>query len=137
MLQNILYKLVTFLVQMHNRLLSLNDQYELYFSDKQLHFWVIGILGMLLLFVIHPLFTLLAKKDHVLVVSWIYVFTVILVLTFAIEIGQGWYGVGIMEFDDIVSGVFGFFLLFAIFAVLRFLVLAIVRAVRGDKGKHE
>ena len=105
MLDTILYHIVDFLARAHSRLLTLNDHYELFFSDKQLHFWVIGVIGMLLIFAIHPLFTLLAKTDHVMVISWIYVFTMILVLTFAIEIGQGWSGQGTMDFDDIVFGV--------------------------------
>ena len=131
MLDTILYHIVDFLARAHSRLLTLNDHYELFFSDKQLHFWVIGVIGMLLIFAIHPLFTLLAKTDHVMVISWIYVFTMILVLTFAIEIGQGWSGQGTMYFDDIVFGVCGFILLFGIFAVIRWVILGIFRTLFG------
>ena len=83
-----LYAIVEALAKIHDKLLSLNDAYEYNFSDKQLHFLVIGIIGMALIFLVHPIFTMLAKKNHVMVISWIYVFTVIIVLTFAIEIGQ-------------------------------------------------
>ena len=130
MLEILLYRIIHFLAQAHSRLLTLNDHYELYFSDKQLHFWVIGIIGMLAIFVIHPLFTLLAETDHILVISWIYVFTLILVLTFAIEIGQGWSGVGTMDFDDIVFGIGGFMMLFLIFAAVRWMIRGIFRILR-------
>ena len=130
MLEILLYRIIHFLAQAHRRLLTLNDHYELYFSDKQLHFWVIGIIGMLAIFVIHPLFTLLAETDHILVISWIYVFTLILVLTFAIEIGQGWSGVGTMDFDDIVFGIGGFMMLFLIFAAVRWMIRGIFRILR-------
>ena len=129
---DLLYYIVGLVAQAHQHILGLNDQYELYFSDKQLHFWVIGILGMVMILAIHPLFTLLAKTDHILVISWLYVFTVILVLAFAIEIGQGITHTGAMEFDDIVSGIFGFFLLFAIFAVIRGIIRGILGLFKRD-----
>ena len=116
----------------HEKILSLNDSYELYFSDKQLHFWVIGLLGMALIFVLHPLFTWLARTDHVLVISWLYVFTVILVVTFAIEIGQRVSGQGTMEFADIAYGVVGFMLLFLVFAVIRGVIKMLINAFRRD-----
>lgn len=50
-------------------------------------------------------------------VAWIYVFTLIIVITFAIEIGQKVTNTGNMEFADIVFGVVGFIVMFFIFAV--------------------
>ena len=125
-MKTFLYAIVEALAKIHDKLLSLNDAYEYNFSDKQLHFLVIGIIGMALIFLVHPIFTMLAKKDHVMVISWIYVFTVIIVLTFAIEIGQQVTNTGTMDFEDIVFGVVGFFYLFAIFAVIRFLVKFVI-----------
>jgi glycopeptide antibiotics resistance protein len=49
----------------------------------------------------------------------------VIVITFAIEIGQGITGTGIVEFEDIMFGVVGFFAAFAIFAIIRAIVLAI------------
>lgn len=127
-----LYKVMEWFAIAHEKILSLNDSYELYFSDKQLHFWVIGLLGMALIFVLHPLFTWLARTDHVLVISWLYVFTVILVVTFAIEIGQRVSGQGTMEFADIAYGVVGFMLLFLVFAVIRGVIKMLINAFRRD-----
>ena len=95
-----------------------------------MHFLVIGILGMLLIFLIHPLFRHLSKTNHVMIISWIYVFTLILVITFSIEIGQRLTGTGDMEFADIVSGIGGFICLFAVFALIRGAVIGVLRLIR-------
>ena len=80
--------MIEYVAKIHNYIMGLNDKYEYDFSDKQLHFLVIGAIGMLLIFIVYPLFKWLARTGHVMVIAWIYVFTVILVITFAIEIGQ-------------------------------------------------
>ena len=130
-----LYSLMDIVAQIHNKILSLNDAYEYNFSDKQLHFLVIGLVGMLMLFVVHPIFLHLAKKKHVMVISWIYVFTLIIVLTFAIEIGQRLSHSGNMEFADIVFGVVGFLTMFAVFALFRGICMLIAGAIRKGKDK--
>lgn len=115
----ILYLVIEYITKIHSYIMKLNDAYEYNFTDKELHFLVIGVVGMLLVFVIHPLFLLLAKHKHVMVITWIYVFTLILMFTFAIEIGQKITQTGVMEFEDILFGISGFFVMFAIFAVVR------------------
>ena len=123
-MERMLEGMVIFVAKIHNYILSLNDAYEKNFTDKQLHFLVIGILGMLILMVIYPLFKLLSE-NHILVIAFIYVFTVIVVITFAIEIGQ--------KISD--SGTAGFLLMFVIFAVIRQIFLAIINLFRKI-GKH-
>ena len=124
-MERMLEGMVIFVAKIHNYILSLNDAYEKNFTDKQLHFLVIGILGMLILMVIYPLFKLLSE-NHILVIAFIYVFTVIVVITFAIEIGQKISDSGTMDFADIVFGIAGFLLMFVIFAVIRQIFLAII-----------
>ena len=114
-------------------ILRINDNYEYSLSDKELHFLVIGIIGMAMIFVIYPLFKWLAKKNHVMVIAWIYVFTMILVLTFAIEIGQKVTNTGVMEFADIVFGIVGFVLMFMVFALIR----EIYHLIKGWIKKRE
>ena len=114
-MKEFLYTVVEYIAKIHNRVMGLNDRYEYHFSDKQLHFLVIGVIGMLLIFVFYPLFKWLARTGHVMVIAWIYVFTLIIVITFAIEIGQGITNTGNMDFADIVFGVVGFFVMFLIF----------------------
>ena len=112
----------------------MNDAYEKNFTDKQLHFLVIGIIGMLILVIIYPLFKILSE-NHILAIAFIYVFTVIVVITFAIEIGQKLSGTGTMDFADIVFGLAGVLLMFAIFAVIREISLAFFNLLRM-LGRH-
>lgn len=119
-----LYFLVNGIARIHDKILQLNDSSALFLSDKQLHFAIMGLIGMGLLLVIYPLFIVLSKK-HVLAIAWIYVFTVMVVLSFAIEIGQGITNTGNVDLDDVISGLAGFMVLFIIFAVLRMIFLGI------------
>ena len=128
-----LYSILDFINDMHSYILTWNDSYEANFSDKQLHFIVIGVLGMLMIFIVQPLFSLLAKHGHVLVISWIYVFTLILLLTFAIEIEQKITGRGVMDFEDIVSGIWGFMLMFIIYALIRGIIIGIYHLIKGRR----
>ena len=118
-MSEVLYWVMGIIAKIHNYIMHLNDKFEYNFSDKDMHFLVIGLLGMLMIFVVYPLFKWLAQKKHIMVIAWIYVFTLILVITFAIEIGQKISNTGNMEFADIVLGIMGFIVMFAIFAVFR------------------
>ena len=115
-MKELLYGIVELLAKIHSYLLRFNDAYEYNFSDKELHFLVIGILGMMFIFVVYPVFKWLAKHDHV--------------ITFAIEIGQKVTNTGNMEFADIVFGVVGFIVMFFIFAVIREIYKGIVSLIR-------
>jgi len=124
-MESLLYFIVSVISAIHNYIMSLNDSVEYSFTDKELHFIVIGALGILLIFLIHPLFRMLANGDHILTISFIYVFTLIIVITFAIEIGQWATGTGAMEFADITAGVLGFLAVFCVFAIIR----AVIRLI--------
>ncbi len=106
------------------------------FSDKELHFIVIGLLGMAFVFIVYPVFKWLAKHNHVMVIAWIYVFTLILVITFAIEIGQKVTNTGAMEFADIVFGVVGFIVMFFIFSIVREIYHLICRLIKYLQNKN-
>ena len=109
--------LVVLIAKLHTKILTLNDTFGWALSDKWLHFIVIGLLGLGMIFVLQPLFKWLATHDGTLLITFIYVFTVILVITFAIEIGQWYSGTGDMDFYDIASGVAGFFVFFGVYLV--------------------
>ena len=136
MLKELLYQAVDWVAMAHDKIAKWNDHFEGTLSDKQLHFLVIGVLGLLLIFLIHPLFRHLAKTNHVMIISWIYVFTLILVITFAVEIGQRLSGTGDMEFADIVFGIGGFIVMFAVFAVIRAIVIGIARLIRHRRAAN-
>lgn len=130
MVKEALYAGVGVISEIHNIIMQLNNAYEANLSDKDLHFLVIGILGMGMIFVLHPLFLWLAKKNHVMVITWLYVFTVIVGLSFAIEIGQKITNTGKMEFADIMYGLVGFLSMFLVFSLLRMLCRLICRLIR-------
>ena len=130
---DIIYKFTTWASRLHDSILGINDAGGWYFDDKQLHFLVFGAIGMLLIFVLYPIFKFLASRNHTMVITWLYVFTVIMVLAFAVEIGQWYTGTGRMESSDIAYGVAGFLVMFLIYAVLRGLYHGIRRMVHKDK----
>ena len=118
-MKTFLYAIVEWIAKFHHYFMRLNDKFEYQFSDKELHFLVIGALGMGFIFVVYPIFKWLAKREHIMTIAWIYVFTLVIVITFAIEIGQKATGTGVMEFADIMFGVVGFLAMFLVFAVIR------------------
>ena len=125
-MKELLYWIVEWIAKIHSHILRLNDAYEYNFTDKELHFLVIGMMGMGFIFVVYPVFKWLA-------IAWIYVLTLIIVITFAIEIGQKVTGTGNMEFADIVMGVFGFIVMFLVFSVVRGIYKLIRNLIRGDR----
>lgn len=137
-----LYWCVGQIAKIHSYIMQLNNAYEIAFSDKELHFLVIGLLGMAMIFVVYPLFKYLAKQGHEMVIAWIYVFTVIIVITFAIEIGQKITKTGNMEFADIAYGIVGFLVMFLGFCALRSVYHLIRKLVQylmthsSRKGKY-
>ena len=120
-----IYLVVTYIAHVHDWVLTLNDGFPASLSDKQLHFLIIGVFGMLLFAMIHPLFKLLIRRDLAVVISWLYVFTLVLSATFAIEIGQYLTHTGKMELSDIVSGLRGFLVMFGVYLLIRLAVKSI------------
>ena len=118
-MRELLYLIVEIIAVIHNKIMSLNDAWEYSFTDKELHFLIIGIIGMLMVFMVYPVFKWLANHNAIMTMTWIYVFTLVIVLTFAIEIGQKVSQTGGMEFADIMFGLVGFIVMFSVFAVIR------------------
>lgn len=118
--------------QIHESLMHLNDNFELYFGDKDMHFIVMAVLGMILFFMVHFVFKRLAKWS-ITAISFIYVFTVMTVLGLAIEIGQKITGTGDMDFRDVVAGLYGVLAFFAVYTVYRLIVLLVRQLMRGRK----
>ncbi len=129
-MRTLLYLVMDMIAKVHSKMMTLNDAFEYNFTDKELHFLVIGALGMVMIWVVYPLFKWLAKNNHVMVISWIYVFTLIIVITFAIEIGQKVSNTGAMEFADIMFGLVGFLVMFAIFCFGRGVYHLVQRLLR-------
>ena len=132
MFEAILYEGTMIVAQIHESLMHLNDNFELYFGDKDMHFIVMAVLGMILFFMVHFVFKRLAKWS-IMAISFIYVFTVMTVLGLAIEIGQKITGTGDMDFRDVVAGLYGVLAFFAVYTVYRLIVLLVRHLMRGRK----
>ncbi|MBE5800474.1 MAG: hypothetical protein E7321_11090 [Clostridiales bacterium] len=114
----LLRELTLIMAQVHDSLMRLNDGFELSLGDKDLHFIIMAALAMVLFFAVHAVFTRLARWS-ITAVSFIYVFTVMTVLGFAIEIGQRISGTGRMDFGDVVAGLYGVLAFFAAYTIYR------------------
>lgn len=132
MFESILYEGTMIVAQIHESMMHLNDNFELYFGDKDMHFIVMAVLGMILFFMVHFVFKRLAKWS-ITAISFIYVFTVMTVLGLAIEIGQKITGTGDMDFRDVVAGLYGVLAFFAVYTVYRLIVLLVRHLMRGRK----
>ena len=122
MFEMLLRELTLIMAQIHESMMRLNDGFELSLGDKDLHFIIMALLAMALFFVVHAVFARLAKWS-ITAVSFIYVFTVMTVLGFAIEIGQRISGTGEMDFADVVAGLYGVLAFFAVYTLYRLIVL--------------
>lgn len=132
MFESILYEGTMIIAQIHESLMHLNDDFELYLGDKEMHFIVMAVLGMMLFFMVHFVFKRLAKWS-ITAVSFIYVFTVMTVIGFAIEIGQKITGTGDMDFRDVVAGLYGVLGFFAVYTVYRLVVMLVQYLMRRRK----
>ena len=112
---------VSLVAKIHNYIMNLNNAYEMNLSDKDLHFIVLGLLGLGMIFVVYPLFKYLAKQNKIMTIAWIYVTTLMVVIAFAIEIGQKVTNTGNMEFADIMYGLLGYMFMFIVFVSIRWL----------------
>lgn len=87
-------------------------------TDKDLHFIIIGIIGLVIFILTDYLFKKLAKYNITLI-SVIYTFTVLIVIVFSIEIEQKITRRGSMEFADIVFGLWGSIVLVVAYILFR------------------
>ena len=137
MFRTFLAHVVRFVTYMHTKILGLNDSYEFYLSDKELHFFVVAIVGVLLIVVLYPLFRFLVKRNKTLYIVWIYVFTFLFAFTLLIEIGQRLTGTGMMDYMDTVAGLVGFMLAsFGVF-IIRWIYMFIKWVIRKFRGNNE
>ena len=127
---------VSQVARIHNYIANLNNAYEMNFSDKDLHFLVFGLLGLGMVFVVYPLFKYLAKQNKIMTIAWIYVSTLMVVITFAIEIGQKITNTGDMDFADVVYGLAGYMAMFVAFVIIRWVYRRIRCLIRKTRRQQ-
>ena len=128
-LKEYLYQIVAWIARAHDSMWAYNRSFSSPFTDKELHFIVIGTFGLLLFVLAFLLFGLLTRLNRFGLMAWLFSLSTVLFVTFAIEVGQYLTHTGNMELEDIVYGIVGFFiasvgaaLLYALFCLLRALV---------------
>jgi hypothetical protein len=104
-------------------------------TDKELHFWVIGILGIIGLIFVDILFHALAKWS-ITAISFLFTFAMVLVFVFAVEIQQKITGSGNMEFGDAVVSILGFFLFCSFYVVILLVVRGIRKYIKRKEDKN-
>ncbi|UOR11616.1 hypothetical protein [Halobacillus amylolyticus] len=109
----------------HDLFLNLSESLGWNLSDKELHFWIIGLLGIIGLIFVDIVFHALAKWS-VTAISFFFTLSMVLVFVLAVEIQQKITGRGAMEFNDAAVSVLGFLA----FCTVYFIVKMIVKWVR-------
>lgn len=115
--------------EFHDILTSFFNGFGMQFNDKQLHFIIIGVMGMVIFLVVNNLFKVISKYS-ISAVSFIYTVTVLVVIVFGIEIEQKITSRGNMEFADIVAGLWGFAAFFVAYLIIYGLILLIKRCIK-------
>ncbi|KUP04022.1 membrane protein [Bacillus coahuilensis p1.1.43] len=125
--------------ELHDFFIYFTNSLGLELNDKQLHLWIMGIIGIIFFFGVQIVFKWLSNWS-ITAISFIYTFTVMVVIVFAIEIQQKITNRGNMEFADAVIGLWGFLLFFIAFLIIKGLMVLgiwIVKKVRVRyEGKH-
>lgn len=122
--------IVEFVNSLHDIIMLMSMEFGMDLSDKELHFWVIGVIGILNFGFTHSAFKLISKWSITLI-SFIYTLTVLVVIVFAIEIQQRITGRGNMEFADIKIGLYGFLFFFGIYLVFKLFIKLIKAKVKN------
>lgn len=130
-------QLITEIVNIiHDTLMNITDSMGYSITDKDLHFWVIGIIGIFL-FIFTQIFFKFLSKWSIIAISFVYTFTVLIVIVFAIEIQQKVTGRGNMEFADVVAGIYGFIVLFLLYLFLGVGYKVIIKVNKPNKKKSK
>jgi len=120
-MEQVLKVIASILNNVHDSIVYISKYLGFKPTDQELHFWVIGIIGIIIFFVAEVTFKRLAKWS-ISVISFIFTSTVLMVFVFGLEIEQKITGRGNMEFSDITSGLWGFGAIFGIYLITRVIV---------------
>ena len=125
-MKEIIQMLVDIVNNLHDFIqIFVNHTLNLGWTDKDLHFWIMGIIGIIIFLVVLVLSKIIAKmRFGITILSFLYTFTCMIVLVFAIEIQQALTNRGNMEFQDAIIGLLGFIAFFLIFAAISGAFLA-------------
>ncbi len=129
---------IKFIVEVVNAIhdlliLILNDVLGLQMTDKDMHFWIMGVIGIVAFACVYVITKWLSQLPFgIHLIAFFYTLTFMFVLVFAIEIQQAITNRGNMEFIDAVIGLWGFmaiFFVYVIITVIFYLIKFIYRKI--------
>lgn len=128
-----LLKITTSIINfLHDFIVDASRSLSLDLTDKDLHFWLMGLIGIAIFLITDVVFQRIAKWN-ISFISFIYTFTVLIVIVFGLEIEQKITGRGNMEFDDIIAGLWGFLAIFIIYLGLRIVIYLLNNLIGRNK----
>ncbi|TMU85148.1 hypothetical protein FGG79_14790 [Bacillus sp. BHET2] len=121
---------ITFIVEiinnLHDMFIVLAGDLGFTLTDKDLHFWIMGIIGMSVFFLVYVVSKILSKFTFgITALAFFYTLTFMFVLVFAIEIQQSITNRGQMEFIDAIIGLWGYIVFFLIYIGIAAFVLLV------------
>lgn len=120
--------LVSLVNEVHDQLVM---RFGIQMTDKALHFWVIGLIGLVLFLLVYLVFKWMNQfKFKTTILAFVYTFTLMVVLVFAIEIQQAITNRGNMEFTDAAMGLWGFIFFFFIYSIVVAIIYSIVQVTK-------
>ncbi|MGM0854925.1 MAG: hypothetical protein ACQEWI_20340 [Bacillota bacterium] len=131
--------IVEIINNLHDMFIVLASDLGFTLTDKDLHFWIMGIIGISVFFFVYIASKILSKlKFGITALAFFYTLTFMFVLVFAIEIQQAITNRGQMEFIDAIVGLWGyivFFLIYIGFAAITLLIKFFYRKLSRNKEK--
>ncbi|KAA0561879.1 hypothetical protein F0342_18870 [Bacillus sp. CH30_1T] len=118
--------IVEIINNLHDMFIVLASDLGFTFTDKDLHFWIMGIIGITVFFFVYFVSKILSKlKFGITALAFFYTLTFMFVLVFAIEIQQAITNRGQMEFIDAIVGLWGYIVFFFIYIGFAAIILLI------------
>lgn len=134
---------ILFLVEIVNNIhdmliMILNDILNLQMTDKDMHFWIMGVIGMVTFAAVYMISKWLAKFPFGLhLIAFLYTLTFMFVLVFAIEIQQAITSRGNMEFIDAIIGLWGYIALFLVYAGVILFSILVKMLLKKSRNKED
>ena len=134
---------IKFLVEVVNNIhdiliLILNDVLGLQMTDKDMHFWIMGFIGIFTFACVYVISKWLSEFPFgIHLIAFLYTLTFMFVLVFAIEIQQAITNRGNMEFVDAIIGLWGFIALFLVYVAIAVFFIIIKLIFKKMKNKDD
>ena len=128
-MKDFLYRVIELIALVHDSIIQFSRRFPSTLSDKQLHFLICGLFGLLLFALVYPLIRALVRRGRSFTLSFLLSFLLVMLFAFAVEVGQLVTGTGRLEVADITAGIMGFLCLGGALALL-WGAAALIRACR-------